>query len=233
MVAAPVEGRVFEGGLPVGLADVTVTGRARLDAIARWLQGIAYLDVADAGLQDLGSWVVRRMRLVVEGFPRFGETVELATFCSAGAALAAERRTTIRSATGLVEAVATWVFLDSQTGRPKRLGPEFEAVYGASAGGRRAHTRLRHGPPPDGAERLEWRFRAADIDLAGHVNNAAYWIVAEELLAPVTDPRALEAEIEFSEPAQAGDAVVLRKDGDVWITAPDGTRNASIAGLRL
>jgi acyl-ACP thioesterase len=231
MVPAPTRGRIFTHPANVGLSDTTITGRARLDAIARWLQDVAYLDVVDAGLEDRGSWVVRRMRMRIERFPRLGEPLELRTWCSAASPLAAERRTTISSAEGLVEAVATWVFLDNDSGRPKRLGPEFDAFYRESANGRRARTRLRHGPPPPGAERIDWRFRAADQDVAEHVNNAAYWAVAEELLTAWPDLDSLDAEIEFREPAQAGPAVVLRDGGALWISSPDEKLTASLAGL--
>jgi acyl-ACP thioesterase len=234
LIPPPPVGRVFEWETIVGLAETTASGRARLDAIARWLQDVAYRDVIDAGLEDRGSWVVRRMRMRVERFPAVGESLELRTFCSAAGSLAAERRTTIVSGQGLVEAVATWVFLDSDSWRPQRLGPEFDAVYGPSANGRRARTSLRHAPPPAGAEQLAWRFRAADLDIADHVNNAAYWEVAEELLASDrAEPGSLDVEIEFREPAQAGEALVLRDAGSLWITSSDGTLHASIAGLPL
>jgi len=230
LVEPPGEGRVFTWRTGVGLGDTTPGGRARLDVIARWLQDVAYLDVADVGLEDRGIWVIRRMRLRIERFPRAGERIELRTFCSGAGALAAERRTTLETAGGRVEAGATWVFLDMETGRPQRLGPEFDDVYGTSAAGRRARTGLRHPSPSEDAERMAWRFRAADLDIANHVNNAAYWAVAEEVLAG-TDPGALDLEIEFREAAQAGDAVILRGDGYLWVTSPDGTVHASITGL--
>ena len=47
----------------------------RLDAIARWLQDVAYEDLLDAGFEKSGVWIVRRLRLRVEAWPRFGEPV--------------------------------------------------------------------------------------------------------------------------------------------------------------
>src|SRR5918995_2979337 len=93
LVAAPAVGRVFERSLLPGIADAVGSGRVRLDAIARWLQDIAYADVIDAGFDEGGMWIVRRMRIRVEAFPRFGEPVALRTFCSGLARFAAERRT--------------------------------------------------------------------------------------------------------------------------------------------
>ena len=56
-----------------GIADAVGSGRVRVDAIARWLQDVAYADIIDAGFDEGGAWVVRRMRMRVEAFPRFGE----------------------------------------------------------------------------------------------------------------------------------------------------------------
>ena len=50
-VPEPASGRVFEASLTPEVADVTGTGRSRLDAIARWLQEIARGDLEDAGFE--------------------------------------------------------------------------------------------------------------------------------------------------------------------------------------
>jgi acyl-ACP thioesterase len=232
LVPPPAGGRVFEREVVPGLADAGGSGRVRLDAIARWLQDVAYADVADAGLAGRGAWLVRRTRMRIDSFPRFGEPVAVRTFCSGAGRLAAERRTSLSGGGGEVEAVATWIHVDTETLRPLRLGEEFTSVYGESAGSRRADFRLRHPEPPADASRTPWRFRAADVDVAGHVNNAAHWAAAEEILMDGPEPRSADLEIEYQEPAQPGDAAVLRASGGMWIEAPDGKLHASIVGLR-
>ena len=231
LVPAPGDGRVYRHRLQVGLADTTPSGRARLDAVARWLQDAAWADVVDAGFAEAGSvWVVRRLHVRVERFPRFGEALEAATFCSGTGALWAERRTTVRGdAGGLVEASGLWVHLD-RNGRPRPLPEGFGPVYGAAAGGRRVKARLRHpGEPPAGAESRPWRFRAADLDLAGHVNNAVYWQVLEEELLGEEPAGALVAEIEHRAAGDAGEATVHAAGAHRWIVAPDGTVLATLA----
>jgi acyl-ACP thioesterase len=222
---------VFESGADPGLADVTPEGRARLDAIARWLQDVAYADVADAGLADRGAWVVRRMRLRVEAFPRFGERIGLSTFCSAISPLAAERRTSLSGGAARAEASALWVHLDPDSLRPARLDGDFFDVYGESAAGQKARSRLRHPGPPADAARSRWRFRFSDLDLAGHVNNAAYLEPAEERLAGRPDLEPLDLMVEYREPAPAGDATVLERGQWLWVEGLDGTVHASIGGL--
>src|SRR5262245_8914364 len=120
----PTSGRVFEGELMPGIADGLLDGRIRLDAIARWLQDVAYADVVDAGLSQQGAWIVRRMRIRVDRFPRFGEPAVLRTFCSGFGRFSAERRTSIRARTGVVDAVSLWVWIDDN-GRPGRFPEHF------------------------------------------------------------------------------------------------------------
>lgn len=234
MALAPAvrDGRVFERTARAGLADAAPGGRVRLDALARWLQDVAYEDVEDAGLLDQATWVVRRLRLRVERFPRFGDRVSLRTFCSGLGRMWAERRTTIAGGDAVVEAVALWVHLDPDTLRPKPFADSELAVYAASAAGRRVKARLRHPEPGPGATRAPWWFRASDLDLAAHVNNAAYWAPVEERLLAGPEPERFDAEIEFRGPAAPGEALVLSENGRLWFASPAGEVHASIVMSR-
>jgi acyl-ACP thioesterase len=233
LVPPPADGRVFRHPVAAGLADVAPSGRARLDAVARWLQDAALADVVDSGLDGGGVWVLRRLRLLVARWPRFGDALEVRTFCSGTGALVAERRSTLvsgdRAGGPAVEALALWVHLDPGGARPRPLPEGFEDVYGASAAGRRVRAGLRHrGEPPADAQRRPWRFRAADLDLAGHVNNAVYWQVVEEELVAAEPDGGLDVEIEYRAAADVGDAVVLAGDGMRWISAEGGPVLATV-----
>jgi acyl-ACP thioesterase len=231
LVGRPPHGRVFERVVRPGFADCAPSGRTRLDGLARWLQDVAYGDVEDAGLADRSVWVVRRTRMNVLRFPRFGEEFELATFCSGMGRMWAERRTTVTRAGAEqsdVEAVALWVHLDPVEWRPVPLGEEELELYGPAAAGRRVTARLRH-PPPGAIEcNSMWLFRATELDIAGHINNAAYWTPLEEELLSVPDPDALDVEIEFRTPAQPGIKRVLRGGPRRWIVGVTGEVHASV-----
>jgi acyl-ACP thioesterase len=228
LVEEPSEGRVFERTLLPGIADAGADGRVRLDALARWLQDVAYADLLDVGAEEEGVWIVRKGRMRVESFPRFGDAVTLRTFCSGLGRFSAERRTSVTGESAAVEAVATWVWIDSQTARPKRFPPEFVGQYERSAAGRDASVRLRHPDPPDGCARRAWLFRATDEDVAGHVNNSHYWASVEEELAG-TAPERFDAEIEYREPMLPGEAVVLRAPGGLWIAPADREAGGSVS----
>jgi acyl-ACP thioesterase len=211
-------GRAFSEARLVGPGDTAASGRARLDTIVDWLQAVAYADVVDAGLDREVLWVVRRCTIRVDRFPVLGDRVTLTTACSSLGARWAERRTSLPG----VEAVALWVAIDPQTFRPARID-HLAGVYGESAGDRRVKTGLTHPTPPPEATSAPWQFRHADLDVAGHVNNAAYWQALEE--EPLED--GLYAEIEHREPCGPGDALLLSHQDRRWITTPEGSVCAS------
>jgi acyl-ACP thioesterase len=226
LVGEPASGRVFERTLMPGIADGLGNGRIRLDAIARWLQDVAYADLLDAGFEQEGIWIVRRVRIRVDAFPRFGQTVTLRTFCSGLGRFSAERRTTLSGPTAAVEAVALWIWTD-ESGEPARFPPRFAALYGESAAGRGAPVRLRHPDPPPAGARSSWTFRAADVDVGAHVNNSHFWEPLEECLAG-SDPVRIDAEIEHREAAQPGEVYVLSEPGRLWIVGDSGATYASL-----
>jgi acyl-ACP thioesterase len=221
-------GRAYEQAMRPGIADADGAGRCRLDAMARWLQDVAYLDLIEAGFEGRGAWIVRRARMRVESFPRFGEELTLRTFCSGIGRFSAERRTSISGETAAVETVSLWVCLDPERGRPMRFPDDFIAVYEESAAGRDANVRLRHADPPADAERSPWRFRAVEMDQAGHINNSHYWTPLEEELAGGPEPESIDVEIEYRDPATPGEVEVIRKDTAIWIAGAEGAVHASL-----
>jgi acyl-ACP thioesterase len=232
MVPAPERGRVFSEPARPTLADCAPTGRVRLDALARWAQDVAYNDSLHAGMARRAVWVVRRTRMRVGRFPRLGEQFVVATFCSALGRMWAERRTSITragEAAGAVELVSLWVHLDPVSGRPTKLSEDEIATWGESTAGRTVTARLHH-PHPDGVQDgFPWWFRGTELDLARHVNNAAYLTpLEEELLRQEAEPDSIDLEIEYRSPAQPGEMRVLRHGPRRWIVSPEGETHASI-----
>ena len=202
LVPLPDEGRRYCVNRRVGLGDVDPSGRVRLDALAAYLQDVATDDADDAQLDDVFGWVVRRVHLEIRRWPRLNEHVRLTTFCAGFGSRWAERRTSITGSRGAaVEAAAVWVAVNEE-GRPAPLTKRFHDVYDEAAGGRTVSSRLVLQDAPAGAAVRPWPLRRVDLDVFGHVNNAAHWRPIEELLAgrwPVA------ATIEFG-PALTDDA---------------------------
>jgi acyl-ACP thioesterase len=253
MVPLPERGRVFRARRKVRLGDVAPSGRLRLDACARYLQDVGNDDTADSGLDDVaglgaGVWVVRRAVLDLISPPRWGEWVDLATWCGGTGGRWAERRLSVRGdGGGHVEVTTLWIHLGRETLMPTRLPAAFTEIYGEAAGDRRVSARLWLDPPPPGGgdadgdvESRPWPLRAVDFDVMRHVNNAAYWAAVEEVLAAGRDQaprlgrgRTVRAVLEFGAgigPEAKVDLRVRRRDGalDIWFTEDgDGTVHAA------
>jgi acyl-ACP thioesterase len=233
----PAGGRAFTQERAPGFADCAPSARVRLDAIARWLQDVAYADVEDAGLATMAVWVVRRTRIRVNRFPRFGERFELSTFCSGLGRMWAERGTEIVRAGEVVpdvQASSLWVHLDAARLVPSPLTEVELAAYSGDDPAPKVSARLRH-PVPDaidpGAGR-PWTFRATECDIADHINNAAYWQPLEEELLAGPEPGPIDVELEYRAPAQPGQMRVIASGDHRWIAGEDGELHASLRVAR-
>ena len=229
--------REFSAPAVATISDCAPSGRVRLDALARWLQDVAYADIRDVGLESVAVWVVRRTRIRVNRWPRFGERVRLTTFVTGLGRMWAERRTDVwrrserEPARGRpdVEGVSLWVHLDPERRLPFPLTEAEVTTYSGPTPQRRITARLRHPvpPPAPGRRSSSWTFRATECDLADHVNNVAYWLPLEEELLRCgsdADPALpLDVELEYRAPAQPGTMRWVSDGFTRWIVGGDGS----------
>src|ERR1700753_136112 len=174
----PPGGRVYQGTRAVRSTDVRPDCRFRFDALARALQDVATDDVADTGWQAPYTWLLRRSETPVHGYPQFGPHLPLRTCCSATGPRWAQRTTTVAGPGGpLIQSVAIWAAGDRANRQPVPLGEDFFRYYGEATRGRKVSARLSLPRPPDpgAGDGRPWPPRAADIDTAGHANNAIAW----------------------------------------------------------
>ncbi|RDI73862.1 Acyl-ACP thioesterase [Gaiella occulta] len=214
-IPPPTQARAFAARRRVRLSDLDACGRVRLDAVARFLQDAAIDDVQETGwgLPE-HLWFVRRIRVDVLAPLLDDRDVEVVTWCSGLAALAAGRRWSLTGDRGgRVEVDSVWIHLGPDQ-RPARI--EDFGVYAEAAAGRRASTKLRLPDPPAGAARSPWPPRTTDVDLHGHVNNAVYWQAVEDRLAgcAIDLRRPCRAQLDYREPIDLADDVQLAEFGD-------------------
>jgi acyl-ACP thioesterase len=191
-------------------------GRLRLDSVARFLQDVAIDDVQETGWGiPEHLWFVRRIRIDVLEPLIAGGDVELTTWCSGIAAIAAGRRWSVIGAEGgRIEVDSVWIHLDADQ-RPARI--EDFGVYADAAADRHVSTKLALPDPPRDAPRTPWPLRVTDVDLHGHVNNAVHWQAVEHVL-PMTGR--LRAELDYRQPIDLDEELELVSfdDGIAFVT---------------
>jgi acyl-ACP thioesterase len=196
-------------------------GRLRLDSVTRYLQDVAIEDVEETGwgLPE-HLWFIRSIRVDVTAPFLEDREVELVTWCSGLAAIAAGRRWSLAGDRGgRIEVDSVWIHLGPDQ-RPRRI--EGFGVYEEATGGRPVSTRLELPDPPPGGLRSPWPLRLTDVDLHGHVNNASYWAAVEERLARAgLDPAGpLRARLDYRKPVDLDDRldlVELEHDGGLTL----------------
>jgi acyl-ACP thioesterase len=225
LVPHPTAGRVFRTSRRVRLSDTTAEGRLRLDAVARYLQDAATDDVDETGWgAPEHLWVLRSVRIDLLAPFLEDREIEIVTWGSGLAALAAGRRWSLAGDRGgSIEVDSVWVHLD-RNARPVRIGAGFDG-YAEAAAGRGVSTRLVLPVPAEDAPRSRWPLRVTDVDLMGHVNNAAYWEAVEHRLAGEGPDlrRPARARLEYRHPIDLGEDVELVE------TAVDGRLDLGFA----
>ena len=206
-------GRHFSASRRVRLSDCGPNGLLRPDGLARYLQDVATDDWDDTGLVADETWLARRTswRLVGPTVPSLGESVTLTTWCSGSGAAWAERRTDVAiGGSVVIEASALWVPV-GPAGRPVRVGSSFFEVYGEGAR-RRVSGRVPTLTPPAHATRRPWPLRQTDLDIVGHVNNAALWAP----LAEIDTGTVTGASVIYHGAVQGADHVELVAHANHW-----------------
>ena len=161
--------------------------------------------------------------------------VGILTWGSGLAPLAAARRWSLTGDRGgSIEVDSTWIHLD-RLARPARIGGGFDE-YAAAAQGRRASTRLTLPDTPLDARLVPWSLRATDVDLMGHVNNAAYWSAVEQCLQHGSPDLQLpgRARLDYRSPLDLGEPVELalhRAEGGLLVAFVSGGTVKAVASV--
>jgi acyl-ACP thioesterase len=210
-------GRQFSGKFSVRLGDADSAAVLRLDGLARMLQDVATDDWDDTGIQSTDTWVVRRTSIrTADGgrWPNYKDELTLTTWCGGSGAAWAERRTNVYDGDELLlETVALWVPIDP-TGHPVRMRQSFVDVYGEAMQGRKVSGRVPAPVVPEGVVTRAWPLRRADLDIVGHVNNAAVWQAVSEV---VSTPASWVSVIHHG-PVESGHEVTLASaTGSLWL----------------
>ncbi len=162
--------------------EVDTQGNATLKAICTFFQEVAGNNAKDLNFditdlhEDDRTWVLHRMDIKIDTFPKWRDTITIETWPAAGDALRAYRNYRILDDQGaeLGCCLSYWMMLNMKTRRPVRMTQEI------------LNTRLserehvlevksnRISSVSDVMDEVSFKVRRSDLDMNLHVNNATY-----------------------------------------------------------
>ena len=171
-------------------------------------------------------WIVRRSTFEVTRPARAGERLAIRTWVEDFRRVRSHRRYAVHGADGtpVLEALTDWVYVDVESGRPRRVPRELETAFGFAAGNRSEREAWSAPPAPPAPALGTHRVRACEVDSIGHVNNAVYLEVAtqavldaiedagwslDRMLAAGSVPLLARADLEYLEGARYGDRLAI------------------------
>lgn len=197
--------------------EVDRSGRTNLASICNYFQEIAGLhahhlsfDISQLNEKGL-TWVLYKMHVVTERFPRRWDNINVITWPSAGDGIRAFRDYELTSDNGesLAKAVSQWMVLDTETKRPVRI-PAGVMELGLT---NRPHAIEPDKKPikPLKGETAEFITKVGlnDLDMNHHVNNVKYieWMTGYISEEKFRDAKCMEIEIQYISEALRGDKI--------------------------
>ena len=218
-------------------------GRLRPATYLRYMQETAFDATAAAGYdmaryQAMGrTWLARETDLEIVRSPAYGDTVVVKTWVADFRRVRSRRAYELHLAGAgalLAQAITDWAFLDSGGRRPAAVPEEMKAAFFPEGAPDSAPARERFPaapPAPPGVYRLWRHVEWQDLDMARHMNNAAYLDFVEDCAVQATaahgwPPDRMRADgfaivprryqIEYRQPATLDDELVLT----TWLSGP-------------
>lgn len=207
---------------------------------AAWIHA-RHLDHGYEAMLEHGTlWVLTRFKLVIDEWPRWGDSIAIRTWVRPPVGPLANRDYEILAVDGrkLGEATAAWLTLDATTRRPLRLTLG-EGALAVREDGALDLAPAKLAPRPDLPVLATVPARLSDLDVNGHVNNVCYaaWIL-DALPAETYETECLrDYEIAFLGESRLGDVVRLEGTtdgpGQRWFQALRDSDGKPVFAARL
>jgi len=216
---------IYSEDFKIRASEVDVTGKITFSSICSLFQEVAgnhalllNFDITDLHKKGL-TWVLHRMDISINDFPKWRETVTVETWPAAGDALRAYRNYRILSAEGNVLGVCLsyWMMINMKTRRPTRMTDDILNTRLSDRDHALPVTSSKIPPIKDSSLRKNILVRRSDLDMNEHVNNAHYLDWMEEPLNEGQISRTKSIDIIFMKESLYGDSITsiiqTNKDG--------------------
>ena len=235
---------------PVRLNDISVDAKMRSWSVFNYLQDAAscHADHLGVGLKQLRdsdlSWVLSRIRVRMDEFPEYGDTLRISTYPSGFSRIFAYRQFVLTSAeSGKFFGVAgsAWLTLNPANFRPISPAKHFTGLpqwefEGETFFQEETLDKL-SAPAEELTTPVEQRISAGQIDYNRHLNNAFYAMFTENWLGRQLDApaRFREIQINFNQSTAIDETLIctgtLHDDGRFCVsgTQQNSGKNAFIA----
>lgn len=206
---------IYSERFEVRASEVDTNGKITLSSVCSLFQEVAgnhalllNFDITDLHKQDL-TWVLHRMDIKVNRFPKWRESVKIETWPAAGDALRAYRNYRILDEENneLVVCLSYWMMISLKTRRPVRMT---EDILNTRLSDRDHVLPVRSDKIPKIEEpdsQKEIPVRRSDLDMNQHVNNARYLEWMSEPLNAGQISRVNTVDILFLREALYGDVI--------------------------
>ncbi len=141
-------------------------------------------------------WLLSSWQIIIDRYPSLYEEVEVGTWAYGWKNFFGFRNFTMTDSDGRLTAYANtnWVYTDLKTGHPVRIPKEVSDLYGIEPPLKMDVAPRKIALPEGGTALDPITITKLDIDANGHVNNARYAAIAQELIPDEFVIRQLRAE---------------------------------------
>ncbi|MDX1638977.1 MAG: thioesterase [Balneolaceae bacterium] len=179
--------RVYEEPFRIRSSEVRPDGSARLQTLCDLLQEVAgnqalelNFDVSQLRKRNL-TWVLHRLDLRVEKYPKWRDRVTVRTWPSGGSGIKAYRDFVIQDSSEqtIARALSYWLMIDLTDRRPARIPREVIDLAPPNVDHVVPVAKKRPATPSEPEIQKIFDVRYSDLDVNNHVNNIRYieWIV--------------------------------------------------------
>ena len=200
--------------------ELNPRGEARLTTIANYFQEVAYQHAGRLGLgygdmkRNNSMWLLSRMRISMNTYPKWDDTIRVETWPSGMDRLFACRDFRVTDSGGgvLGRGTTNWLIADLQNHRPKRPGAELEEFFRSIVGEAQYPDRLGKIHLPGKMSLLQThRVLFSDLDIVGHANNVKYieWCIDAATEARGETAGIADFEINFMHETRSGEEVEI------------------------